>query len=165
VVRLPFTFPPLLPRKHLKRFRISLHNGSHQQSETDLYWSLGGRSTRKTPKMPPSLSPSSPADYSRPTRFSASTDPVFLHVTATSNSGTWNSDFNHLGNIQKQNEQDQFPIPIHVTLPRHLSRSTSHSSPILRTRFRSASLSSPTSRSASLSSPISSNLFPIHDSF
>ena len=50
MVRLPFTFPPLLPRKQLKRFRISLHNGSHQQSETNLYWSLGGRSTRKPRK-------------------------------------------------------------------------------------------------------------------
>jgi hypothetical protein len=91
VVRLSFTFPPLLPRKQLKRFRISSHNGSHQQSETDFYWSLGGRSTRKPPKTPPSLSPSSTADYSRPNQFSASTDPVFLHVTATSNSGIWNS--------------------------------------------------------------------------
>ncbi len=50
VVRLPCIFPPLLPRKQLKRFRISLHNGSHQQSKTNFYWSLGGRSTRKPRK-------------------------------------------------------------------------------------------------------------------
>jgi hypothetical protein len=56
-----------------------------------------------------------------PRRFSASTDPVFFHVTATSNSGIWNSttseifkkkrkwnlEFNHLGKIQKQKR----PIP------------------------------------------------------
>jgi hypothetical protein len=134
----------------------------------------------KPPKTSPSLSPSSPADYSRPARFSASTDPVFFHVTATSKSGIWNSTTLEIfknktisgiwnsftwEKFKNKNEQDQFPIRIHVILPRHLSRSTSHSRPILRTHFQSVSLSSPTSRSTSLSSPISSNLFPIHDSF
>jgi hypothetical protein len=83
---------------------------------------FGRKKHPKTPKTPPSLSPSSPADYSRPTWFSASSDPDFLHVTATSNSGIWNSTnleifyFKIKKKVEFGIQQDQFPIPIHVNL-------------------------------------------------